>query len=126
MRRGADEAEHFAARFISVSPAVAAAEACPPLLQEALSEGEAQKLSAALKVIANPARLRLLSLIHAQPNREACVCHLIAPLGLSQSTVSHHLKVLHDAGLLEREQRGTWVFYRVLPDGLGPLLESLR
>jgi ArsR family transcriptional regulator len=96
------------------------------LLQEALSEHEAQKLSTALKVIANPARLRLLSLIHAQPDQETCVCHLIAPLGLSQSTVSHHLKVLHDAGLLEREQRGTWVFYRVVPDGLRPLLDLLN
>jgi ArsR family transcriptional regulator len=108
-----------------VTPIAAAAEACPPLLQGALTDAEAQKLSAALKVIANPARLRLLSLIHAQPDHEACVCHLIAPLGLSQSTVSHHLKVLHDAELLEREQRGTWVFYRALPDGLAPLLDLL-
>ena len=82
-------------------------------------------LAAELQVLAHPARLRLLSLIHAQPGHEACVCHLVEPLGLSQSTVSHHLKVLHDAGLLERERRGTWGFYRVVPDDLTPLLALL-
>lgn len=114
--------------FVSVQrlPIATAAQACPPLLQGvALTQDEAERLSAALKVIAHPARLRLLSLIHSQPEHETCVCHLVTPLGLSQSTVSHHLKVLHGAGLLEREQRGTWVFYRAVPNGLEPLLELL-
>jgi ArsR family transcriptional regulator len=86
---------------------------CPPLLEGALDADEAEAMARALRVLADPARLRLLSLIQAQPTGEACVCHLTEPLGLSQPTVSHHLKVLHEAGLVEREQRGSWVFYRV-------------
>ena len=78
-------------------------------------------LAAALRVLAEPARLRLLSLIQAQPGREACVCHLTEPLGLSQPTVSHHLKVLLQAGLVEREQRGSWAFFRVRPEPLAAL-----
>ena len=68
-------------------------------------------VAAALRVLADPARLRLLSLIQAQPGGEACVCNLTEPLGLSQPTVSHHLKVLTQAGLLERDQRGRWAYY---------------
>ena len=98
---------------------------CPPLLQEAIDPGQAEQLAAALKVLADPARLRLLSLIQAQPAGEACVCHLTAPLGLSQPTVSHHLKVLLQAGLVEREQRGSWAFFRVVPQQLQSLRELL-
>ena len=76
-------------------------------------------------MIADPARLRLLSLIQAQPDGEACVCHLTEPLGLAQPTVSHHLKVLLDAGLVEREQRGSWAYFRVAPDQLRALRELL-
>ena len=95
---------------------------CPGLLIEPLDDTSAHQLAGAFKVLADPARLKLLSLIAAAPGREACVCNLTEPLGLKQPTVSHHLKVLHDAGLLERERRGTWVYYRVVP---GPL-EVLR
>ena len=95
---------------------------CPGLLIEPLDDDSAHQLARAFKVLGDPARLKLLSVIAAQPDREACVCELTAPLGLKQPTVSHHLKVLHDAGLLERERRGTWVYYRVVP---GPL-EVLR
>jgi ArsR family transcriptional regulator len=95
--------------------------ACPPLFAGALEQSEADQLAAALKVLAEPARLRLLSLIQAQPEGEACVCHLIEPLGLSQPTVSHHLKVLLGAGLVEREQRGSWAFFRVRPEPLAAL-----
>jgi ArsR family transcriptional regulator len=98
---------------------------CPPLLQEPLAEEDAAELARALKTIADPARLRLLSLIQAQPDGETCVCHLTEPLGLSQPTVSHHLKVLHDAGLVERERRGSWVFYRVVPEALATLRDVL-
>lgn len=105
----------------AVEPITALDESCPPLLQAAITVEEAELLAAAMKVLADPARLRLLSLIEAQPEREACVCHLTDPLGLSQSTVSHHLKVLHSAGLLERQQRGSWAFYRVVEDGLASL-----
>jgi ArsR family transcriptional regulator len=97
------------------------AASCAPLSGGELSQVEADQLAAALKVLAEPARLRLLSLIQAQPDGEACVCHLTAPLGLSQPTVSHHLKVLLGAGLVEREQRGSWAFFRVRPDALTAL-----
>jgi ArsR family transcriptional regulator len=86
---------------------------------------EAVGLATALKALADPARLRLLSLIQAQPGGEACVCHLTEPLGLTQPTVSHHLKVLLGAGLVEREQRGSWAFFRVIPGQLQTLRELL-
>ena len=101
------------------------AESCPPLLAGPLDSAEAENLANALKAIADPARLRLLSLIQSQPGGEACVCHLTEPLGLSQPTVSHHLRVLRDAGLVEREQRGSWAYFRVLPDQLRSLRELL-
>ena len=75
--------------------------------------------------IADPARLRLLSLIQAQPEHEACVCHLTEPLGLTQPTVSHHLKVLVQAGLVEREQRGSWAYFRVREEPLASLRDLL-
>ena len=98
---------------------------CAPLSEEPLAAEDAEQLAAALRVIADPARLRLLSLIQAQADGEACVCHLQAPLGLSQPTVSHHLKVLVEAGLLEREQRGRWAYFRVVPDQLRALTDLL-
>ncbi len=79
----------------------------------------------AFKAIADPGRLRLLSFIAGQPGVEACVCHLIGPLGLAQPTVSHHLKVLTEAGLLARERRGTWMFYRLVPERVETLREAL-
>ncbi len=101
------------------------ASSCPPLLQAPLDPRDADRLARALKTIADPARLRLLSLIQAQPDQEACVCHLTEPLGLSQPTVSHHLKVLLDAGLVERERRGSWAYYRVVPETLATLRDIL-
>jgi ArsR family transcriptional regulator len=101
------------------------AAACPPLLQGPLAQEDAEQLALALKAIADPARLRLLSLIQAQPGGETCVCHLIEPLGLSQPTVSHHLKVLLQAGLVEREQRGSWAYFRVREEPLAALRELL-
>ena len=74
--------------------------------------------------VADPARLRLLSLIAAQPGGQ-CACDLVEPLGKSQPTVSHHLKVLYEAGLVDREKRGTWVWYRVVPDRLAALRAAL-
>jgi ArsR family transcriptional regulator, arsenate/arsenite/antimonite-responsive transcriptional repressor len=97
------------------------AASCPPLLQEPLEAREADQSASALKVIADPARLRLLSLIQAQPGHEACVCHLTEPLGLSQPTVSHHLKVLLNAGLVEREQRSSWAYFHVREEPLAAL-----
>jgi ArsR family transcriptional regulator, arsenate/arsenite/antimonite-responsive transcriptional repressor len=98
---------------------------CPPLLGGALDQGEAERLAGAFKVIADPARLRLLSILAGQPSGEACVCDLTAPLGLSQPTVSHHLRVLHEAGLLERDKRGLWVYYRLVPERLQALRDAL-
>jgi ArsR family transcriptional regulator len=94
---------------------------CPPLLREPLEADEAERLASALRVLADPARLRLVSLISSYAGGEACVCELTEPLGLSQPTVSHHLKVLLEAGLLEREQRGRWAFFRLRPDRLALL-----
>jgi len=105
--------------------AVIDAECCPQVLAAPLGEQEAERLSGALKVLADPARLRLLSLIGAHPDGEACVCDLTAPLGLSQPTVSHHLKVLTEAGLVGREQRGRWVFYWLLPEPIELLRAAL-
>jgi ArsR family transcriptional regulator len=101
------------------------AASCPPLLQGPLDADDADQLAAALKTIADPSRLRLLSLIRAQPGGEACVCHLTEPLGLGQPTVSHHLKVLLNAGLVEREQRGNWAYFRVREEPLRALRELL-
>jgi ArsR family transcriptional regulator len=86
---------------------------CPSVLDAPLDPGAAVELAAAFAALADPARLRLLSLIAAQPSGEVCACDLVEPLGKSQPTVSHHLKVLYEAGLVDRERRGTWVWYRV-------------
>jgi ArsR family transcriptional regulator len=99
---------------------------CTPLLSGApLDEQSAARLAALLRVLADPGRLRLLSLIRAQPSREACVCHLTEGLGLSQPTVSHHLRVLFEARLVDREPRGNWVYYRMVPRALAELHDAL-
>jgi ArsR family transcriptional regulator, arsenate/arsenite/antimonite-responsive transcriptional repressor len=102
------------------------AEACVPRLVEApLVRPEAERLAEAMRVLADPARLQLLSLIAASPGAEACVCNLTTPLGLSQPTVSHHLKLLHEAGLLDRDQRGRWAYYRLRSERLRELHRAL-
>ena len=98
---------------------------CAPLLRTRLGRGDAEALANAFKAIADPGRLRLLSYIASQPGAEACVCTLIEPLGLAQPTVSHHLKVLAAAGLLARERRGTWMFYRLVPERVEALRQAL-
>lgn len=85
----------------------------------------AELLAKTLKAVADPARLRLLSLVAASDAAEACVCDLQEPLGLSQPTVSHHLKVLVDAGILRREKRGTWAYFSLVPGALDALAELL-
>jgi ArsR family transcriptional regulator len=104
---------------------IAEIEDCCPVLREPLDPEEAARLADALRVLADPARLRLLSLIAAGPEGEACVCTLVDPMSLSQPTVSHHLKVLHEAGLLDRERRGRWVYYRIRPERLERIREAL-
>ncbi len=98
---------------------------CAPLLRTRLGRGDAAALASAFKAIADPGRLRLLSYIAAQPGAEACVCNLVQPLGLAQPTVSHHLRVLTEAGLLARERRGTWMFYRLVPERVEVLRQAL-
>lgn len=91
---------------------------CAPLVREPLTAEDAEQLAVTLKALADPARLRLLSVVAASQDQEACVCDLIDPIGLSQPTVSHHLKVLTEAGFLTRSKRGTWAYYRLQPSAL--------
>ncbi|MBE9140861.1 winged helix-turn-helix transcriptional regulator [Nodosilinea sp. LEGE 07088] len=102
-----------------------AASCCSSLLTGRLTLDEATHLAVPFRALGEPVRLQMLSLIAAQPNREVCACELAQPLGLSQPTVSHHLKIMYEAGLLERERRGTWIYYRILPEKLVMLRESL-
>ncbi|WP_218974372.1 metalloregulator ArsR/SmtB family transcription factor [Streptomyces sp. NP160] len=94
---------------------------CAPLVREPLSAEDAVVLARTLKAVADPARLRLLSLVASHDGGEACVCDLTEPLGLSQPTVSHHLKVLVEAGLLTRDKRGVWAYYALVPGALDSL-----
>ena len=96
-----------------------------PLLAGRLTPDEAVDLAAIFRVLGEPARLQILSLIALQPTQEVCACELVEPLGLSQPTVSHHLKVMYKAGLLDKERRGTWIYYRILSEKLTMLRESL-
>lgn len=98
---------------------------CTPLLAGRLDPEAAAQLAALFRVLGEPARLQMLNLIAVQPSQEVCACELVEPLGLSQPTISHHLKVMYKAGLLERERRGTWIYYRILPGQLTMLRESL-
>jgi ArsR family transcriptional regulator len=87
---------------------------CAPLAAAALSDEEAEATAAVFRALGDPARVRIVNLL-ATSDGPVCVCHLIEPLGLSQPTVSHHMKKLLDAGLIEREQRGRWAYYSILP-----------
>ena len=98
---------------------------CVPLVREPLSAAAATDLARTLKAIADPARLRLLSMIAAHQGGEACVCDLTAPIGLSQPTVSHHLRILTESGLLEREKRGVWAYYRLVPAAIQQVADLL-
>jgi ArsR family transcriptional regulator, arsenate/arsenite/antimonite-responsive transcriptional repressor len=98
---------------------------CEPVLTSALSTDDAEQLAAAFKLLADPVRLRLLSLVATAPDGEACVCDLTGPLGRSQPTISHHLSALTAAGLLEREQRGRWAYFRVATDRVEILRDAL-
>ncbi|PWJ47879.1 transcriptional regulator, ArsR family [Quadrisphaera granulorum] len=110
----------------AVEAAASGVVCCAPLSREPLGAEDAVVLARILKAIADPARLRLLSLVAAHEGGEACVCDLIEPLGLSQPTVSHHLKVLVEAGLLTRDKRGVWAYYALVPGGLDALAAVLR
>ena len=106
--------------LVLLDPADTAA-CCPPLSAEPLSQAQAEQVAPLLKALAEPVRLRLMSLIASHPGGEACVCDLNEAFELSQPTISHHLKVLHEAGLLDREKRGVWVYYRARTQALASL-----
>ena len=98
---------------------------CSPLTREPLSADQAERITPLVKAIADPVRLRLLSIVASHGDGEACVCDLNDAFDLSQPTISHHLKLLHDAGLLDREKRGVWVYYRVNAPALGDIAALL-
>ncbi len=98
---------------------------CPPLLEAPLDEAGAAELARAFKVLADPVRLRLLSLIAASPGGSACSCDLEEPVGKSQPTVSHHLSLLADAGLITKSKQGRWVYCSVVPERLAVLRDAL-
>jgi len=110
---------------IAEAPSGGLEECCPSILAAPLDESEAGELARGFAALADPARLRLFSLIAAQPEGEVCACALVEPLGRSQPTVSHHLRVLYEAGLVDREKRGTWVWYRARPERLEALRSTL-
>lgn len=95
---------------------------CTPLAREPMSAADAEQVAPLLKAVADPVRLRLLSLVLSHEGGEACVCDLLPAFDLSQPTISHHLKVLHEAGLLDREKRGVWVYYRARPAAMAAML----
>ena len=98
---------------------------CPSITGAPLPEADALELARAFAALADPVRLRLLSLIASRADGETCACDLVEPAGRSQPTVSHHLKVLREAGLIEGERRGTWIWYRVVPARLAALHDVL-
>lgn len=112
--------------MLDVTDVTAGESCCAPLLKEPLAPDAAEQLAAQLKALADPARLRLLSIVASSSGQEACVCDLIDPIGLSQPTVSHHLKVLMNAGFLTRSQRGTWAYYRLVPESLAGVTRMLE
>jgi ArsR family transcriptional regulator len=106
--------------LVLLTPADSAA-CCSPLTSQPLSFEQAERVAPLLKALADPVRLRLMSLVASHQGGEACGCDLNDAFDLSQPTISHHMKVLHDAGLVDREKRGVWVFYRVRPQALASL-----
>ncbi len=98
---------------------------CPAVLAAPLTQEQAGELATDFAALADPVRLRLLSLLASAPAGEACVCELVEPVERSQPTVSHHLKILADAGLITGEKRGRWVWYKVVPERLGRLRSVL-
>lgn len=102
-----------------------AAACCEPLAEHSISTADAIALAPAFKALGDPVRLQLLSQIASAPTGEACVCDLTPGFELSGPTISHHLKVLREAGLIEGDRRGTWIYYRAVPDKLAALSQLL-
>lgn len=115
-----------AAMTTTTTVAAEAAETCCTPAEPAVSAQEVVRMAAVFKAMGDPTRVRLLSLIAAGEQGEACVCDLTDPVGLSQSTVSHHMRILTEAGLVEREQRGKWAYYSVVRPALDDAAAALR
>jgi ArsR family transcriptional regulator len=115
---------HMSKSLLELTPVEAVA-CCSPLTREPLSAAAAERIAPLVKAIADPVRLRLLSLVASHADGEACVCDLGDAFDLSQPTISHHLKLLHEAGLLDRDKRGVWVYYRLNAAALGDLATLL-
>ena len=120
-----------AAATIQTRPALPLAEqaCCTTLLREPITAGQAADLAHKLKALADPTRLRLVSMVAAHDGGEACVCDLTEPLGLTQPTISHHLKILVEAGIFTRDKRGVWAYYALIPsalDALSAVLSTAR
>jgi ArsR family transcriptional regulator len=98
---------------------------CAPVTGGVLDAAAAERLAHVFKALGDPTRVRLLSLIAAADGGEACICDLTAPVALSQPTISHHMKLLADAGLVTREQRGKWAYYRVVDDTLRTVAQAI-
>jgi len=98
---------------------------CTSVVAEAISPEEAASRASLFKALGDPTRVRLISIVAASDGQEACVCDLTEPVGLSQPTVSHHLKILMDAGFLTRSKRGTWAYYKLVPGSLERLATAL-
>jgi ArsR family transcriptional regulator, arsenate/arsenite/antimonite-responsive transcriptional repressor len=106
---------------LTVLSAAETAACCAPLSAAPLTMEQAEQVAPLLKALADPVRLRLLSLVASREGGEACVCDLNEAFDLSQPTISHHMKVLHEAGLVDRDKRGVWVYYRIRPQALTSL-----
>jgi ArsR family transcriptional regulator, arsenate/arsenite/antimonite-responsive transcriptional repressor len=105
---------------VELTPVQAVA-CCSPLAKQPLEQSQAERIAPLLRALADPVRLRLLSLVASHQDGEACVCDLNDAFDLSQPTISHHLKVLHEVGLLDRSKRGVWVYYRIHSSALADL-----
>ena len=126
MRHDIDMCQYrFMSKSLLTLTPVEAVACCSPVTREPLSADAAARISPLLKALADPVRLRLLSLVASHQDGEACVCDLQEAFDLSQPTISHHLKVLHEVGLLDRSKRGVWVYYRVHPAALADLATLL-
>jgi ArsR family transcriptional regulator, arsenate/arsenite/antimonite-responsive transcriptional repressor len=109
-------------QHLQAGPLLPLAEACcTPLLRQPITASQAADLARLLKALADPTRLRLVSMVAAHESGEACVCELTEPLGLTQPTVSHHLKILLEAGIFTRDKRGVWAYYALVPSALDAL-----
>ena len=111
--------------LLELTDVSAVAACCAPLTRETISAADADDLARTFKALGDPTRVRLISIVAASEGEEACVCDLTEPIGLSQPTVSHHLKILMDAGFLTRTKRGTWAYYKLVPGALDRLSKLL-